>query len=67
MAPSKSKSRVFRVGRPKGSTSKLLFKQSEVERAIRGVQTQGLTVKCVEVDPHTGKISVYAEAKQDAA
>ena len=59
------------VRRPKGSKIKpaLRFKQSEVERAVRSVQTQGLNVTRVEIDLTNGKIAVFADDKEkrDAA
>lgn len=49
--------------RPKGSKTnpnrkRMPFKQSEVERAIKGVQAKKLPISAVEVDPHTGKIKI---------
>ena len=53
------------MGRPKGAKSDpnrkpLQFKQTEVQRAIRGVQAQGLPVHRVDVDPRSGLISIMA-------
>jgi hypothetical protein len=51
------------LGRPRGSKNNpnrkiLPFRQSEVERAIRGVQARGLTVARIDIEPRLGKISV---------
>jgi hypothetical protein len=52
------------MGRPKGSKTRpdhytpMRFKQSEVERGIRGVQSRGLPISRVEIDPQTGRISI---------
>jgi hypothetical protein len=54
------------MGRPKGSKTRsghppLRFKQSEVERAIRGVQSRSLPISRVEVDPISGRISIITD------
>jgi hypothetical protein len=50
-------------GRPKGSKTSpnhkpLPFKLSELQRSIKGVQSMGLTVGRVEIDPRSGKITI---------
>ncbi len=54
------------MARPKGSKSnplrrQLPFKQSEVERAIRGARAQGLSVCRIDIEPRSGKISIVAQ------
>jgi hypothetical protein len=53
------------MARPKGSKTnpnrkRLPFKQSEIERAIRGARAQGLNVGRIEIEPRSGKISIVA-------
>jgi ABC-type proline/glycine betaine transport system ATPase subunit len=36
------------------------FKQGDVAKAIKGATSAGLSVKRVEIDPATGKITVVA-------
>lgn len=52
-----------RPGRPKGSKNNpdrkfLLFRQSELERSIRAMKAQGLTVGRIEIDPRSGKFVI---------
>lgn len=59
-------------GRPRGSKTnpnrkKMPFKQSEVERAIKGVQARNLPIAAVRVDPHTGKIDIAIGQPSSAA
>lgn len=63
-----------RTGRPKGSRNnpnrpRLPFRQSEVMRGIRAVKAQGLVVRGVEIDPHSGliKISTSTESAPSGA
>jgi hypothetical protein len=44
--------------KPKYRKALLRFKQSEVERAIRGMQAMGLQIGRVEVDPVSGKFAI---------
>lgn len=49
---------VGRPRRPPGAPlPKLRFKQSEIERAIRSVRKQGLSVSRVEIDPASGRFT----------
>jgi hypothetical protein len=60
------------MARPKGSKTnplrrQLPFKQSEIERAIRGARSQGFNVSRIEIEPRTGKIAIVAaEPDKDA-
>jgi hypothetical protein len=47
------------MARPKSYP--LRFNQTEVERAIRGVQRQGLAIARVEIDPVNSRISIVTE------
>jgi hypothetical protein len=49
--------------RPKGSKSNpnrkpLPFKQTDIERAIKGVEARRLPIHRIEIDPNTGKITI---------
>jgi hypothetical protein len=46
----------------KGALKRLPFKQSEVERSIRAVQNQGITIEKIEICPTTGTISIVPAA-----
>jgi hypothetical protein len=53
------------MARPRGKKNdplrrQLPFKQSEIERAIRGARAQGFNVSRIEIEPRTGKISIVA-------
>ena len=47
--------------------SPLLFKQSDVSRACRGVQELGMDIGRVDIDPRTGVISVIPTTQQGAS
>jgi hypothetical protein len=55
------------MARPIGSKNNpnrkpLPFKHREVSRAIRSVQSRGLPITGVEIDPRTGKITVMTSS-----
>jgi hypothetical protein len=50
--------------KPKYRKAPVRFKQSEMQRAIRGAQAEGLQVGRVEVDPVSGKIIVVTVTDQ---
>jgi hypothetical protein len=57
-------------GRPKGAKNNpnripIDFKQSNVRRAIKAVQSMDLSVASVEVDQRTGKITVNAGPRSE--
>ncbi len=59
------------MARPRGSKTnpnrtRLPFKQSEIERAIRGVRSMGLPIDRVEIYPTCGKILIGTSPAGDA-
>ena len=44
--------------KPQQRRKKLVFRQSDVMRAIRAARAENLPIGTVEVDPHTGRISI---------
>jgi hypothetical protein len=60
------------MARPEGSKNNpnrrpMPFKQSEVARVVRAVESRGLNVRRVDVEPRTGKISILTGSDKDAA
>ena len=51
-------------GRP---LPKLRFKQSEIERAIRGLRNQGLGVSRIEIDPASGRFTIVSGQPSNSA
>lgn len=58
MAPARQTPAQANATKARKPKSPVRFRQREIERAIRGVQRKGLTVQRVEVDPHSGTISL---------
>jgi hypothetical protein len=42
------------------------FKNTDVKRVIRASQMAGIEIGAVEVDPHTGKITIISSKPQKA-
>jgi hypothetical protein len=53
--------------RPYAGRPKLTFTQREVERCIRAARARGMPIGKIEVDPHTGKISIIPGTPADNA
>jgi hypothetical protein len=46
------------MSRPVGAKTRLPFRQSEIERAIRAFRSMGIPIGSIELDPVSGKIKV---------